>query len=79
MKFFKSKFSEPEASAIIEYIEKQAEEKIIHKKDIFLSKDDKVEIVSMIKDTKAEIIKWMFIFWIGQIAALIGIIAVFLK
>ena len=31
-------------------------------KDVFLTKDDKVEIVSMIKDTKSDIIKWMFIF-----------------
>ena len=76
---FKSKFSEPEASAIIEYIEKQAEKRVRQKKDIFLTKDDKVEIVSIIKDTKADIIKWMFIFCIGQIAALVAIIALFLK
>ena len=48
-------------------------------KDVFLTKDDKVEIVTMIKDTKSDIIKWMFIFGVEQIAALIGIIALFLK
>lgn len=31
------------------------------------------------KEMKSEMIKWMFIFWIGQIAATIGIILLFVK
>jgi len=30
-------------------------------------------------DTKAENIKWMFIFWIGQVAAMLAIILLFVK
>ena len=30
-------------------------------------------------ETKAEIIKWMFIFWVGQLAALLGILFVFFR
>jgi len=37
------------------------------------------EIKVDISNAKTEIIKWMFIFWIGQIAVLFGIIAVFLR
>jgi len=37
------------------------------------------EIKVDISNAKTEMIKWMFIFWIGQIAVLFGIIAVFLK
>ena len=32
-----------------------------------------------ISETKTEIIKWMFIFWIGQAATTLGIVFVFLK
>lgn len=31
------------------------------------------------KEQKSELIKWMFIFWIGQIAATIGIILLFVR
>ena len=31
------------------------------------------------KEQKSELIKWMFIFWVGQIAATIGIILLFIK
>jgi len=28
-----------------------------------------------IANTKAELIKWMFIFWLGQIAVVVGVLA----
>ncbi len=54
----KSRFSDKEASLIIEYIDSKAEEKINTKKDIFLVKEDKVDMI-----------KRMFIFWASQLAA----------
>ena len=30
-------------------------------------------------NTKAEIIKWIFIFWIGQVAVTFGLIVLYLK
>lgn len=30
-------------------------------------------------NTRADLIRWMFIFWIGQVATIIGILFVFLK
>jgi hypothetical protein len=32
-----------------------------------------------ISETKSELIKWMFIFWIGQVVATFGFILLFLK
>ena len=46
-------------------------------KDIFLTKEDKIELIKEIKETKADMIKWMFLFWIGQIG--VGIAMYFLK
>jgi hypothetical protein len=59
---FKKRFSEDEANVVIEYFEAKAEEKINQKKDLFLTKDDKVDLI-----------KWMVGFWIAQMAAIIGL------
>lgn len=45
---FKTKFSEQEATTVIEYFESKAEEKINNKKEIFLTKDDKIDIMKSI-------------------------------
>lgn len=79
---FKSRFTEKEAAKVIEA---KAEEKIGQKKDVFMTKSDKIEIITLVKDdkvdlisriesSKTDIIKWMFIFWIGQLAAVAGIL-----
>lgn len=60
---FKSKLGEAEAQTIIEYFEQKSEEKINSKKDIFLTKEDKTDMI-----------KWMFIFWVGQLAAMLAIV-----
>ncbi len=75
----KSRFSDKEAAKVIEYFESKAEEKINQRKDIFLTKDDKIDLVSKIESAKSDTIKWMFIFWIGQLAATAGIIFAFLS
>ncbi|MDQ6761383.1 MAG: hypothetical protein M3015_02010 [Bacteroidota bacterium] len=71
---FKNRFTEKEAAKVIEYFELKTEEKIVQKKDIFMTKDDKLELVSRIETSKTDTIKWMFIFWIGQLAAVAGIL-----
>jgi len=58
----KNKLGEQEASTILEFIEEKSEQKINQKKDIFLTKDDKVDLI-----------KWMVGFWIAQMAAIIGL------
>ena len=45
---FKKRFSEEEAQIVIQYFESKSEEKINQKKDIFLTKDDKVDIMRSI-------------------------------
>jgi len=45
---FKSRFSEQEASLVIEYFDAKAEEKILQKKDTFLIKEDKIELIRTI-------------------------------
>lgn len=68
----KSKLGEPEAATLIEYFESKAEEKYKERKNVFATKED-------IANVRTDLIKWMFIFWVGQIAATFGFILLYLK
>lgn len=63
----KGKLGESEAKALTEYVESKVEKSIEKEKDILATKVDLAEV-------KADIIKWMFIFWIGQIAVTLAIV-----
>jgi len=49
------------------------------KEDIALLKQDINNVELKIAETRADMIKWMFIFWIGQVAVTFGFILLFLK
>ena len=42
-------------------------------------KDEIAKVREMAANNKAEIIKWMFIFWVGQVAVTFGFILLFLR
>jgi len=68
----KSKLGEKEARTLVEYIETKVDRNFDEKKDILATKTD-------LANMKADIIKWMFIFWIGQLASLMAILQIFFK
>jgi hypothetical protein len=68
----KEKVGEKEAKTLVEYIEAKVEKKFQEKKDILATKED-------LANLRADIIKWMFIFWAGQIGALIAILQIFFR
>ena len=45
---FKKRLNEEEAAVVMEYFDAKKEEKISQKKDIFLTKDDKIDIIKSI-------------------------------
>jgi hypothetical protein len=63
----KGKLGENEAKALTEYIESKVDKTFDKEKSILATKVD-------LSEMKAEIIKWMFIFWIGQIAVLLALV-----
>ena len=71
---FKARQSEPEAAAILEYFDKKTEKKYEKKKDILATKEDLTNLRVEMREIKADTINWMFIFWIGQLVAIIAII-----
>ncbi len=67
------------AREFVSKIEQTIEKKFEEKKDILATKEDISRLDNRITESKAEMIKWMFIFWIGQLAGTIGIILLFVK
>jgi hypothetical protein len=43
----------------------------------FATKEDFMKLDIKMSETKAEIIKWVFIFWMGQVAVITGLLAYF--
>ena len=68
---FKNKLGEKEAETIIQFIEEKTHEKINEKKDVFLTKDDKVDLITRMETNKVELIKWIVALWIAQTIAMI--------
>ena len=72
----KNKLGEQEAKTLLEYIDKKSgitEDRA----DKRYATDDKVKFY--ISEAKTEIVRWMFLFWVGQMAAMIGLILLFIK
>ena len=70
----RQKLGEQEAQTLVEYVEGKIEKEFDTKKDTLATKED---LAREIRNTKSEIIKWMFIFWVGQLAAMIAIVKLF--
>jgi 5S rRNA maturation endonuclease (ribonuclease M5) len=75
-KIFEKAHGEDHAKKIINYFENAdsiaIEKEIATKTNSLATKED-------VANAKTEMIKWMFIFWIGQIAATFGFIILYLK
>lgn len=76
LKIFEKTHGEDQAKKIISYFENAdssaIEKEVVAKTSNLATKED-------IANVKAEMIKWMFIFWVGQIAATFGFIILYLK
>ncbi len=66
----KEKLGETEARSLVEYVESKVEKEFDSKKDTLATKAD-------LADVRSDVIKWMFIFWVGQWAAMIAIAKLF--
>ena len=60
-------------------IEEKIKEEFVGNTKILATKEDIANVKGYVANTKAEIIKWMFIYWIGQVAVTFGFILLFLR
>lgn len=72
--FFPIVKSEAKTKEIIQTIEEVIDTKFTSEKDRLATKDDILELKIEMKEQKSEIIKWMFLFWIGQIGVTLAIV-----
>lgn len=73
------KLQDEAAKVIEEVIENSLEEYQDHQKELLATKQDIAELRVEFSQSKFELIKWMFIFWVGQIGVLTGILFAFFK
>lgn len=67
------------AREFVSKIEQSVDQKFESKKEILASKEDVSDVKNELAHTKADLIKWMFIFWVGQILAILAIVNFMLK
>lgn len=65
--------------AMFKYIDNKTERSVEASIKTLATKDDISDVRKEISESKADTIKWMFIFWIGQVAATLTIVMLFLK
>ncbi len=78
-----SSSGDKEAEALVDFVDLKLKDNNEMNLKILATKEDihtlRSELQKQIGDNKAEMIKWMFIFWIGQVVATFGFILLFLK
>ena len=71
--------SEAKTKELVASIEKVVDQKFDDNKNLLATKEDIANLRTETKEMKSEMIKWMFIFWVGQMAVTFGFILLFLK
>ncbi|QPH39196.1 hypothetical protein [Pedobacter endophyticus] len=74
----KAKLGEKEAEQLVAFVKEEVKTEFDNKREILATKDDIANTNQALANTKANIIKWMFIFSVGQIAVSVGVIAMFI-
>ncbi len=76
----KQKIGEAEAEALVSFVDAKLKESheenlkiLATKEDIFLVKADIIKLETKIAETKADMIKWMFSFFVAMMLAIIGL------
>ena len=75
----KSKFGEQDAQSVVEGIKQEVKSQVDEHKDILASKLDISALEIKIAQMEARLTMRMFYFWIGQVGAIAGLLAYFLK
>lgn len=67
------------AENLTTFIEEKISCEVDSKTSILATKEDLARTDAKIETSKAELMKWMFAFWIGQVATIFGLILLFIK
>jgi hypothetical protein len=67
------------AENLTTFIEEKIKCEVDTKASILATKEDVARTDTKIETSKAELIKWMFVFWVGQVIATFGFILLFMN
>jgi hypothetical protein len=68
---------EPVATLTAEHFEdrlRQVEQRIVHLESLLIERFDR-----RLAETRVDLLKWSFLFWVGQVAAIAGMLAFVLR
>jgi DNA polymerase III delta prime subunit len=74
-----NKLGSDTAEAMFKYIDNKTERSVEATIKTLATKDDLANVRKEASENKADIIKWMFVFWVGQLGAMLAIMLLFLK
>lgn len=78
-KLLTEKLGSDTTEAMFKYIDNKTERSVEATIKTLATKDDIANVRKEISEAKAESIKWMFIFWIGNVGAMLAISLLILK
>jgi len=78
-KLLSDKLGNDTTEAMFKYIDNKTERSVEATIKTLATKDDIANVRKEIGEAKANTIKWMFIFWVGQVGATLAIILLSLK
>jgi len=78
-KLLSDKLGNDTTEAMFKYIDNKTERSVEATIKTLATKDDIANVRKEIGEYKAETIKWMFVFWIGQAVTTLGIVMLFIK
>jgi uncharacterized protein YjdB len=78
-KLLSDKLGNDTTEAMFKYIDNKTERSVEATIKTLATKDDIANVRKEIGEAKADTIKWMFIFWIGQVCAMLTIAVLLIK
>jgi hypothetical protein len=75
----KSKIGESEAKTLVEFVEQKVQSKLIEEINSFATKEDIHLLELKIEKVRSDLIKWMFVFWVGQMSFTLAMIMLLQK
>lgn len=74
-----TKLGKETAENLTTFIEEKIKYEVDTKASILATKEDIAKLRTEASENKAELMKWMFVFWVGQMIGTFGFILLFLK
>jgi len=74
-----SKLGDKEAKALVEFVEQKVQSHLKEEMNSFATKSDIHYLDVKIEKVRADMIKWMFVFWMGQISVTVALVLLVLK